>query len=154
MFPRILVSLCALATMAAAPVSYRSLVDPAAAKAFYADGGASRLHQRVHLHVPAERVLARPETVVDTRWGRMVVLRNRSVPLLVSPDDVYYRKIRQRVSSGDTVCVKGVVKPDPRGTPGRAVLYVHQLKKADDDDAPSRSKRGSSNAKSASKAGS
>ncbi|MBK6939962.1 MAG: hypothetical protein IPH13_07120 [Planctomycetes bacterium] len=153
MFKRILVTLCALATMAAAPVSYRSIVDPAAAKAFYADGGASRLHQRVHLHVPAERVLARAETVVDTAWGRMVVLRNRSVPLLVAPGDVYFRKIRQRVNSGDTVCVKGVVKPDPRGTPGRTVLYVHQLKKADDDDAMPRAKRGSSKSKSASKPG-
>ncbi|MBL8768445.1 MAG: hypothetical protein JNL94_13810 [Planctomycetes bacterium] len=140
---RILVVLSALASIGAAPVSYRSLVDPAAAKAFYADGGASRLHQRVHVHVPAERVLARAEAVVDTAWGRMLVIRNRSVPLLVSPGDVYFRKIRQRVVAGDTVCVKGVVKPDPRGQPGRSALYVHQLKKADDADAspPSKKKR-------------
>jgi hypothetical protein len=132
MIARLLIAVCAMVTTALAPVSYRSLVDPAAAKAFYADGGIHRLHQRVHVHVPAERVLARSDAVVDTAWGRMLVLRNRSVPLLVSPGDVYFRKIRQRVDAGDTVCVKGVVKPDPRGLAGRAVLYVHQLKKADD----------------------
>jgi hypothetical protein len=120
---------------AASPVSYRSIVDAADAKAFYAEGGKGRLHQRLHLHVPAATLLARADGVADTKWGRMLVLKNRSVPLLVSPGDVYFRKIRQRVESGDTVCVKGVVKPDPRGDVGRCVIYVHQLKKADDADA-------------------
>lgn len=111
-------------------VSYRSLTKKEEEAAFYADGGRRFRNKRVHLHVPAARFLAKP-TPVQTKDGRRIlVLKNKSVPLVVSPRNVYVRKIRDRVDGSDRVCVKGTILPHPDGEPGKYALWVHSVKKA------------------------
>ncbi len=111
-------------------VSYRSLTKKEEESAFYTDGGRRFLGKRVHLHVPAARFLAKA-TAVQTKDGRRVlVLKNKNIPLVVHPRNVYVRKVRDRVDGSDRVCVKGTVLPHPSGEPGRYALWVNTAKKA------------------------
>lgn len=115
---------------AAADVSYRSLTTRKKANAFYADGGRKFRNRRIHIHAPASTVLAKGE-VIHTRTGtRLLRFQNRNVPLLVRPRNVYLRKVRQRTSRDDRVCLKGTVRECPLQGAGQSVLFVHTLKKA------------------------
>ena len=112
-------------------VSYKKLTAPKVESAFYRCGGKSMAGKRVHIHVPAARIHAKPDRIVSSRKGhRRLVFKNRSVPLVVSPGDVYYRKALQRTTSGDMLCVKGTVKRAPLGGAGEYAIHVHTIKEA------------------------
>ncbi len=116
------------AVPARADVSYRSLTRKERAERFFRRAGEGYRGMRVHLHLPARAVLAKPERV-RTRRGLLFLFPYRTVPLVFSPRSVYLRKIRQRARRGERVCVKGTVRDDPRD-PGRRALWVHTVKKA------------------------
>lgn len=115
-------------------VSYRSLVEPDLAKAFYSEGGKPYRNQRVHLHVPASRLLDECERTASVGVTKWVVFANKSVPIVASPTNVYLRKIRDRAERGDTLCIKGIVNTEPHGGKDRLALWLHTVKKADDKD--------------------
>jgi hypothetical protein len=137
---KLLPLLATLATLAAlvvgvppdarADVSYRSLTTKEKADAFYAEGGRRYRNRRVHLHVPASKLLGKGERVLRQRGGAVLLFDHRTVPLVVNPQSVYFRKMRQRARPGGNVCVKGCVLPDPRGGSGRLALWVNTLKRA------------------------
>ncbi|MBI4880140.1 MAG: hypothetical protein HY812_10855 [Planctomycetes bacterium] len=131
-FVPLLLALLALhSAPAAAGVSYRSVTSEKDAAAFYRSGGRSFLNQRVHLHVPASCFHKKPARIVQSKGGGQYhVFENRSVPLIVSPRNVYFRKILQRSGKGDTVCVKGIVRNEPLSGKGRFAVFVTTLKKA------------------------
>jgi hypothetical protein len=111
-------------------VSYRSLTAPEEAREFFATGGRAWRFERVHIHLPASVLHAEPMKVVPTKnGGKCLLYRNRSVPLVVDPGNVYVRKIRQRTAHGDTICVKGTVNREPLGGKDRYALFVHTVKK-------------------------
>ncbi|MFG0319346.1 MAG: hypothetical protein ACF8XB_18900, partial [Planctomycetota bacterium JB042] len=114
----LLAAVAAFAPTADADVSYRSLTSKEKERAFYAEGGRRWKHRRVHLHVPAARLLAKAEKVKRRRGGTVLVFDNRTVPLVVNPKSVYFRKMLQRARRGGHVCVKGTVLDDPRGGSG------------------------------------
>jgi len=123
--------LLALAAPAHGEVSYRSLTRPKDEAAFYKCGGRSHRGKRVHLHVPAGRLRGKPKRIVHgARGGRLLLFENRSVPLVVSPGNVYFRKILQRTGPGDRICVKGTVQTEPLGGKGRHAIFIHTLKTA------------------------
>ena len=123
--------LLALAAPAPSEVSYRSLTKPQDEAAFYKSGGRSHRNRRVHLHVPAARLHAKPKQILRTsKGGRLFLFANRSVPLVVFPQNIYFRKILQRTGPGDRICVKGTVRSEPLGGEGRYSIFVKTLKKA------------------------
>lgn len=127
----LLLALVPLAGDPYATVSYRSLTDAGAEAAFYRSGGRDFLNQRVHLHVPAARLCGTPEQAVLTASaGRKLVFKNKSVPIVVDPGNVYFRKAVQRAAGKGLLCVKGVVRSDPNGAAGRTALYLHTVKTA------------------------
>lgn len=132
----VLVSLL-LVLLAAIPggkaLSYRSLTREDAARDFYREAGSGWKGKLVHVHVPAKRILGSPSRLVPKRGGgHLHVYENQSVPLVVDPDSIYFKKIRDRVIAGDRVCVKGEVKPEPTGGKNRLALWVHKLKRGHD----------------------
>lgn len=113
-----------------AGVSYRRLKGDKET-AFYQSGGRTHRNQRVHLHVQAQRLLGKPEKIIPLRrGGRLLRFKNRSVPLLLSPRNIYFRKILQRAKPGSTLCVKGTVRAAPMASPGDLALYVKVVKTA------------------------
>lgn len=134
---KLLLSLAAVSALAAASspdaradVSYRSLTAKKKADAFYADGGRRYRNRRVHIHVPAARLLGTGEKVSRPRGGSVLLFAHRTVPVVVNPKSVYFRKMRQRARRGGNVCVKGCVRSDPRGGSGRLAIWVDTLKRA------------------------
>lgn len=125
-----IVSVVALAPTAPADVSYRSLTAEKKEEAFYADGGRRWTNRRVHVHVPAAKLLAKGERVKLPRGGVVLLFEHRTVPVVVNPKSVYFRKMLQRAKRGGDVCVKGTVLADPRGGSGRRALWAHTLKRA------------------------
>lgn len=119
-----------LLVLIASSISYRDLTTPSKLKAFYDCGGRSHSGDRVHLHVPAARLLAAPKIAETPAGQRLLVFKNETVPLLVAPGSVYYRKLKDRVDPGDRVCVKGKVSQQPLAGKGRCAIFVHTLKKA------------------------
>lgn len=110
-------------------VSYKKLTDPKDEQAFYRCGGSSHRGSRVHIHVPAARIHAKADRMVLDRHGRKaLVYRNRSVPLIVAPGNVYLGKAKQRTVPGDMLCVKGEVGAEPMGGKGRFAIFVHTIK--------------------------
>jgi len=118
------------ATPASGDVSFRSLTKKDDAARFYARGGRGFEGRRIHIHVPANNVLAKGTSVRRPKGGRVVRFENRSVPLVVNPKNVYFRKILQRAKAGQNVCIKGTVRRDPAGGGGRLALWIHTIKRA------------------------
>jgi len=120
------------AVTATSSVSYLNLTDKRDAREFFASGGKTHRFDRVHLHLSASVVHARPMKVIRNRRGhKRYLFRNRSVPLVVQPGNVYVRKIRQRTRPGDSICVKGTVNREPQGGKDRYALFVHSVKKTE-----------------------
>ncbi len=127
----LLVLFVSLSAPAGAGVSYRSLTREKEAAEFYRSGGRAFLNQRVHLHVPASCFHKKPSRTVPSKGGgHYHVYENRTVPLIVSPRNIYLRKIVQRAGQGDLVCVKGIVRSEPLSGKGRFAVFVTTLKKA------------------------
>ncbi|MFH0946119.1 MAG: hypothetical protein V2A76_13045 [Planctomycetota bacterium] len=128
--------LCVLILLSVLPTalpgeSYRSLTKKEDETAFYRSGGRSHQNRRVHLHVPARTIHGKPQKILTSRTGgRVLLFANRSVPLVIHPQNIYFRKILQRTSGSDQICVKGTVGAEPMGGPGRYAIFVQTLKKA------------------------
>lgn len=124
-------------------LSYRNLSRDDLAREFYREAASGWEGKLVHLHVPAKRVLGTPTRIVpNPRGGKLYVFENQSVPLVVDSGSIYYRKILDRVTLTERVCVKGVVKKEPAGGKDRLALWIHTLKRG--HDAPKSKKKSSS----------
>ncbi len=146
--------LAALLASNGTTLSYRNLTSPESAQALYRSGGASNKAQRVHVHVPATRILAKPSRIAKTKLGQEVwILENQSVPLVVAPDSVYFQKILARAEKGERVCIKGEIKDEPAGGKDRLALFVHQVKRAHDKPQSDESSRSGGKKPKAKKAG-
>ena len=130
------VILCILILLSVLPTalpgeSYLSLKKKEDETAFYRCGGRSHRNRRVHLHVPASVIRKKPQKIRTSRsGGRVLLFANRSVPLVIRPKNIYFRKILQRAKSSDQICVKGTVGAEPLAGPGRHAIFVKTLKKA------------------------
>lgn len=114
-------------------LSYRNLTHEETSREFYRSAAQDYEGKRVHVHVPAHRILGVPKRTAPGRaGGTLYVFENQSVPLVVDPRSVYYRKIVERVRKGERVCVKGEVKKEPKGGKDRLALWVHSVKRAHD----------------------
>lgn len=140
MLPSLLLGLALVASPLAASfhvhretLSYRNLTAREPSLAFYRSAGRSYKNQRVHVHAAAARLLGKPSRIVTSGTGaKLYVFENQSVPIVVSPHDVYFRKILERTKVGDRICVRGIVRTEPKGGKDRLALYAHTIKRAHD----------------------
>lgn len=81
------------------PLTYRRITMASRLRAFYREGGRAYLGQRVHLLVPGAVFEGKPIRVTRPDGRSWYDFPNRTVPILVSPRNLYYRRLRRLLSA-------------------------------------------------------
>jgi len=110
---------------AAAP---RSLLTSRRIKEFYAAGGKPWVGKKIHIHIEASVFGKRPKKIRLPGGKVMLCYTKESVPLLVSPQNVYFRRLKRKKKISGLVCIKGSVIRPPWDLEGRCFIRVAVVK--------------------------
>ena len=101
-------------------------------KLFYRTGGKTYYNKKVHILIPAEVFRKKPDVI--RRPGRIIWHRfsNRSVPVLVNPDNLYLKRLLKNLAESrkkiKTMSVFARVIRPSWDIKGRCHLLVHKMK--------------------------
>ena len=106
----------------------RSILSEKKLKEFYATGGKGYVNCNVHIHLDASILRKKPK---NTRLpgGRILLqYKNGSIPILVNPRNVYYRRLKTKKKITGLLCIKGYVYRPEWDLKGRCFLRVKVIK--------------------------
>ena len=115
-------------------LGYRRITMKERLKAFYLAGGKTYLGKKVHIYIPAAVFKKKPKVITLPNgqiWHRY---DNRSVPVLVSPINQYYKRLQTDLASKKkrakikTVSLYARVVRPAWDVKGRCHLLLHKTK--------------------------
>jgi hypothetical protein len=115
-------------------LGYRRITMKDRLKKFYRAGGRTHLGKKIHIYIDAKVFRKKPEVLIRPKGRVWHVFENRSVPVLVSPRNLYYKRFQRKMSlkkkkqKTKTVSVLGKVIQPSWDLKGRCYILVHQMK--------------------------
>jgi len=113
-------------------LGYRRVTMKDRLKEFYRTGGRSHLGKKVHILIPASVFRKEPKKVRRPGGTILHVFSNRSVPLIVSMKNIYFKRLKRKMAKKgkriQTVSVFGKVFQPTWDMKGRCHLQVHKMK--------------------------
>ncbi|MFH2000432.1 MAG: hypothetical protein ABIK28_12170 [Planctomycetota bacterium] len=101
-------------------------------KKFYQDGGKEYYGKLIHIYIPAEVFMKDPEIIKGKKGNVLLLFKNKSVPILVSPANLYYKRIKRKLARKNhrikTVSVYGKIIRPTWDTNGKCHLQVFKMK--------------------------
>ncbi len=120
--------LLAFVFLGGSEISTRSILNKKSLKEFYATGGKKYIGKRIHIHLPAT-ILKKKAKRVRLRGGKAALqFENKSVPLLVNPRNIYFKRLMRKKKVDGLLCIKGYVYRPDWDLKGRSFLRVHSIK--------------------------
>jgi hypothetical protein len=106
------------------------IVSPEDRRTFYRTGGREQVGQRVHLHVEAEILRAKPRTFRGSDGRDWLEFENRTVPLVVDPSSPHWVQVKRHLAGAGEFCLRGLVRVPEGDERRRAHFYVETVKRA------------------------
>jgi len=120
--------LISLPPVDAAQASSRSILSKKELKEFYATGGKNHAGKKVHIHLSASLLKKKGKTVRLPGGRIALVFENKSVPVLINPRNIYYKRLKRKKDVKGLLCIKGYVYRPDWDLKGRCFLRVEAIK--------------------------
>lgn len=113
-------------------ISYRRITMKNKLKKFYQDGGRKYYGKLVHIYIPAGVFKKEPKIMKGKRGNLLLCFKNKSVPIIVSPKNLYYKRLMRKLGRKnnriETISVYGKIIRPSWDVKGRCHLKVFKLK--------------------------
>lgn len=120
--------LLAFVLLGGSEISTRSILNKKSLKEFYTTGGKKHVGKRIHIHLPST-ILKKKAKRVRLRGGKAALqFENKSVPLLVNPRNIYFKRLMRKKKFDGLLCIKGYVYRPDWDLKGRCFLRVQSIK--------------------------
>jgi hypothetical protein len=128
----VLTSMLVLVILPAGPLEAgttgRSILSKKKLEEFYAAGGRNHAGKKVHIHLSASLLKKKGKTLRLPGGKIALVFENRSVPVLVNPRNVYFKRLKRKKDVTGLLCIKGRVIRPAWDLKGRCFLWVDVIK--------------------------
>jgi len=106
----------------------RTILGKKSLKEFYASAGKKHVGKRIHIHLPSAVLKKKPKRV-RLRGGKAALqFENKTVPLLVNPCNIYFKRLMRKKKVTGLLCIKGYVYQPDWDLKGRCFLRVQSIK--------------------------
>jgi len=112
----------------AAGTSGRSILSKKKLEEFFATGGRAYEGRKVHIHLSASLLKKKGKTVRLSGGRIALVFENKSVPVLINPRNIYFRRLKRKKDVTGLLCIKGHVYRPDWDLKGRCFLWVDVIK--------------------------